>query len=659
MTVDTLRYDATGFSGSGKVRTPLLDRLATAGREFTFAHAQTVMTLPSHASILTGLYPYQHGIRDNSGFVLDRGIPTLASMLKQAGYATAAFVSAFPLDRRFGLDAGFDVYDDECQGFSARISTLAERPGEETIALAKAWWEGHRQGPRFLWVHLFAPHFPYEPREPFATRYRSAPYYGEAAMVDDQLGPLLGPLLDEGGSRTIVIFTSDHGEALGEHGERTHGIFAYESTLKVPLVIWAPGLVTAGKDDRLARHVDIVPTVLDLLGLQVASRLPGSTLLAPVPPGKDPGSYFETLTTYLNRGWAPLRGRIEGKTKAIELPIPELYELDKDPGEADDLAARQADLYRSIVARIPAEAKSAGRRGAPDADAVAKLKSLGYVVSTAPANGAGSLDASADPKRLVGIDREMEDAVDRFHKGDPAGGIRAIRALIARQPRMAPLYSHLATMYADSGRPGEAIDVLGKAVSLGIASESMKVNLARGLADQGKTQAAWDMVSGFAESSDPETQDALGIIAAKSGRPADAQAYFQKALALDPTYPSARVDLSVLYLNQGRYEEAKTALTQALRENSFLPDGWNAMGAILAKEGNLSGAVKAWERAVKLNPKLAIALYNLALASNKLGDYEKAASALERLVPLAPEKQRRQLEAMLQAVRQRARAKAS
>ena len=248
ITIDTLRADSLGFAGNRKVETPVLDRLAAQGRVFRNAHAHNVVTLPSHANVLTGLLPYQHGIRDNTGFRLDPSSPTLATLLKAGGYETAAFVGAFPVDSRFGLSRGFDVYDDRYpRGLSRLDFEMPERPASEVVPAALAWWNEKRSAPRFLWVHLYDPHAPYRPPAPFADRYRSNEYLGEVAATDAALAPLLDPLTSGAATPALVIVTSDHGEALGDHGEETHGLFAYEATLHVPLVVWFRGKVHPGR----------------------------------------------------------------------------------------------------------------------------------------------------------------------------------------------------------------------------------------------------------------------------------------------------------------------------------------------------------------------------------------------------------------------------
>ena len=311
ITIDTLRADAIGSYG-GAAATPNLDRLARTGTRFEFAHAHAVVTLPSHASILTGTYPFEHGIRDNAGYRLPDDARTVAGMLGAEGFATAAFVAAFPLDSQFGLDRGFDLYDDRFGHAEGPADfTIAERPAETVVAAARAWIE-QQPGRWFAWVHLYDPHAVYRPPPPFDQRYAASPYHGEVAYTDYALGPLLESAAAGGQRPTLAIVTADHGEALGDHGELTHGLFAYESTLRVPLILAQLPADRTSPADRTGlvsadpvRHVDIVPSILDALELPVPSSLPGRSLLGPSP-DTEPLSYFEAMSASQPRlGTAP------------------------------------------------------------------------------------------------------------------------------------------------------------------------------------------------------------------------------------------------------------------------------------------------------------------------------------------------------------------
>jgi len=351
VTIDTLRADSLGFAGNTRVKTPFLDSLAARGAVFRNAHAHNVITLPSHVNILTGLYPFQHSVRENSGFILDAKVPTLATMLKGAGYATAAFVGAFPLDRRFGLAHDFDTYDDNYGKGQATVDfVIQERRASAVLDAATAWWRANEGKKRFVWIHLYDPHAPYTPPEPFATEYRDREYLGEIAYVDSELQSKLAPLLaaDDG---ALVVVTGDHGEALGDHGELTHGLFAYESTLKIPLVVAGAG-VAHRSEDGYVRHVDIAPTILDRLGLPIPDSWEGQSLLAPT---RTRFTFHQTY--FLPNRFAVLYRRDEALFKFIATPQygkEELYDLTRDGGEVHNLVDEQKDLSALLREQVTA-----------------------------------------------------------------------------------------------------------------------------------------------------------------------------------------------------------------------------------------------------------------------------------------------------------------
>lgn len=652
ITIDTLRWDATGFSGEGKVKTPLIDELARQGVPCA-AHGHAVVTLPSHASILTGLYPYQHGIRDNAGFLLGKGPPTLAGLLQGAGYATGAFVSAFTLDRRYGLDRGFEVYDDEITGGGPRDFTVAERPGPVTLERALAWWNGAAARPRFLWVHLFEPHYPYEPAPPFASEYARQPYYGEAAAADAALRPLLDPLLEGKARPTLVVLTSDHGEALGDHGEMTHGLFAYEATLKVPLVIWAKGIVAPERIRQGARHIDIVPTVLDLLGIPIPGGLPGKSLFQTAPSHAGSDCYFEALSAFFNRGWAPLFGRLEESRKAIDLPLPELYDLAADPGETRNLMASEEGTHRKLVSVLPARETllpESGRKRIQDED-LRRLASLGYA-----AGDAGGVDraftAEDDPKNLVEYERKIDEALTSYRGGNHPRAIQLLQEVIAARPRMGVAYLHLSYFLNDQGRVREAVTVLEKALRAGCAGESLRRKLALGQVRLGQAEKAWEVLSADRDSADPDTLAALGRIAATLGRVEEARGFFDRALVMDPTFPTVLADRGILQLGLGDEAAARSNIDQALAQDPGLAEAWNARGVLLARQGHHAEALAAWERALQADPQLSDALFNVALTAGKLGDHRRAEEALRRYIPLAEGEERVRAEDLLTRLRE-------
>ncbi len=448
ITIDTLRADAPSCYG-GPAATPALDRLASEGVRFDFAHSQAVMTLPAHASILTGEYPFQHGLRDNSGYRLPAGARTVAALLKQAGYATGAFVAAFPVHSRFGLNAGFDVYDDRFGDEHATEFDMPERPATAVVPLARSWIAARGGTPWFAWVHVFDPHAPYRPPAPFDAQYASQPYYGEVAAADAALAPLLDDVR-RSGRPTLVILTGDHGEGLGEHGELAHGIFAYESTLRVPLIIAEVGGGRAARGGEVssvaARHVDILPTILDAIGKQAPADLAGRTLLpaAERREGAAPRTnYFEAMSGMLDHGWAPLTGVISGREKFIDLPIAERYQLEADPREASNLAGRQPEQDRTLAASLKAFGSTPpGKRVAEEPEAAARLRALGYVAGNARAKPAYT--ESDDPKRLVELDAAIHKAMEASAAGRVDEAKRIYRQVIERRPTMAIAWRHLA-----------------------------------------------------------------------------------------------------------------------------------------------------------------------------------------------------------------------
>ena len=376
VTIDTLRFDRVGAYGSSLGLTPTLDRLAREGQRAVTAYAHVPMTLPSHATLMTGMYPFTNGVRDNGSFHLDRDKPTLAKSLEAAGYRTGAFVGAFVLDARFGLNNGFDAYDDRMNG-TGGTPEVVQRPAEQVLAAAADWILGSAVSPKpsalsnpsslspqpfFGWIHLYDPHEPYAPPEPYRSRYASDPYAGEVAYADAALGAFLDRLQAAGAlARTLIVVASDHGESLGEHGERTHGLFAYDATLRVPLILRAPTAIAPGMFNGLSRLIDVTPTILDLVGVQQPGGMDGRSLRSAIEgqPAADRPSYFEALNANLTRNWAPLKGVVvngPNRLKLVDLPIPELYELDTDPGESRNLVAGAdtgtVNPYRRLLARL-------------------------------------------------------------------------------------------------------------------------------------------------------------------------------------------------------------------------------------------------------------------------------------------------------------------
>jgi len=642
ITIDTLRADALGCYGNTAVETPWIDRLAAGGVRFEQVHAQNVVTLPSHANILSGRYPLDHGVRDNSGFRFPAGVDTLATILKRAGYATGAFVSAFPLDSRFGLDRGFDVYDDRLGDPEARTAFLMpERPGARTVEEARKWRAAQGQVPTFTWIHLYEPHFPYVPPEPFASRYAASPYHGEVAYTDSLLAPVLEPLLRAGKEgRTLVVFTSDHGEGLGEHGEKTHGIFAYETTLRVPLILFAPRLFAPRVAAPRVRHVDILPTVLDALALEVPRDATGRSLLA-LASGRraeTAPSYFEALSSSVNRGWAPLTGLAQDRFKLIDLPIPELYDLDADPHETRNLAAtetRTLDAIRAQLARLRGGDRGTAR-GPEDAETRERLRSLGYASATAPAKARYTEDD--DPKRLIGLDTAIQDVVTLYQGGDIPAALARVQEVLRQRPDMPLALQHLAYLQRQSGDLGAAVTTLKRALALNPEDTDTAALLGAYLNEVGRPREAAAVLAVYAERKSPELDVlmARGAALAGIGQTAEANATFERALAIDPSNAAAKANLGTVSLGVRDYPRARTLLEEALALDPDVSRAHNALGVIAAETGHPDEAITHWKRAVELNPREWDTLFNLGKLLRREGREAEALPYVELFVRTAP-----------------------
>jgi arylsulfatase A-like enzyme/Tfp pilus assembly protein PilF len=668
VTIDTLRADALGCYG-GPAATPALDRLAREGVRFDFAHAHAVVTLPSHASILTGRYPFEHGLRDNSGYRLPAGSHTAATVLKQGGYATAAFVAGFPLHSRFGLNQGFDVYDDRFGDTRAPADfDMPERPASVVVPLARAWIAERSSGsggsgrsaspkplapsadtPWFVWLHLFDPHTPYRPPPPFDATYASRPYYGEVAAVDAALAPLLDDL--RASTRpTLVIVTADHGEALGDHGEQSHGLFAYESTLRVPLIVAqvAPLKGAPGEKSRArlqgevsnvsARHVDILPTILDAVGQPPLSELPGRSLLpAAERAARTPRpSYFEAMSGMLNRGWAPLSGIVLDREKFIDLPIPERYDLATDPAEATNLAGRTPAQDRTLAASLAAfRAPAPGQRIAESPDAAARLRSLGYLSGSTPAKTRYTTED--DPKRLVELDRTIHDAVAAFGAGRPADAVRLYQGVIERRPDMAIAYRHLAFVEARLGNVAAAIDVLQQAIAKGITDVRLIAQLGETLVDAGRLEQGIQLLEPLVRQPNADLQalNALGIAYASARRHDDARRVFERVLTVDPGSPVPLENLGMLALERGDLATARTRFEEAIAVDPQSSRAYAGVGLVALRQGSRAAAIEAWTRAVQLEPRNFDALYNLAVTLAR-DDRAAARPYLEQFLKTAP-----------------------
>jgi len=643
VSIDTLRADALGAYGNARARTPWIDRLAREGVRFDAAHAHNVVTLPSHVNLLTGHYPFEHGVRDNSGFRVAPDTRTLASLLKPHGFRTAGFVSAFVLDERFGLANGFDRWDARVAGGEwSRAFVIPERPGPATVGEALRWLASG-SGQSFSFVHLYEPHAPYEPPPAFAAGV-SHPYHGEVAAADAALEPLLRPLLDQGRSgHTLVLLTSDHGESLGEHGEATHGVFGYEATLHVPLVIYAPSLFRPRVVKEAVRHVDILPTVLDVLGIQVPAGLPGRSLLALLAgreAGVTPPSYFEALSTSINRRWAPLRGLRDGALKYVELPLPELYDLLADPGETRNLASsRPQDLERSSARLGELRARDRGVKPAvEDAETLERLRALGYVASARAAPPRDRYTEDDDPKRLIDLDAKTNHMLTLYREGRIEEAIALGREVIARRPDMDLAHMQIAYLERARGDMKAAIAAARQAVELRPADAESAALLAVYLTEAGRARDAADFLAPWLKRTDDDLDvlNALGVALATAGRPREALEVLARARRAHPTNTQVLVNIGTVYLMGDDLVHARQGFEAALDIDPGVARAQNSLGVIAAREGRMPEAVERWKRAVALNPEDYQTLFNLGSELWRAGRREEARPYLEAYLREAP-----------------------
>ena len=640
ITIDTLRFDAVGFDGNTRGTTPNLDRFAGEGRVFTKAHSHNVITLPSHTNILTGMLPYQHGVRENAGFRLSPKVPTAATRLKTKGYATGAFVGAYVLDSRYGLGHDFDVYDELYRHLDEQFEfEIQQAAAEDVVKAALDWYREQAGKPRFLWVHVYDPHAPYAPPKSYEERFSDDFYLGEVAYTDASLAKLLNEVRNVQPT-PLVIVTADHGEARGSHGELTHGLFCYEATLHVPLFAWCPGLVAPGRDDVPARHIDILPTILDAVGVPASSELTGQSLLPGDRKEAEAGSYFEALSAAFNRGWAPLRGLASGGNKYIDLPIPELYDLPKDPGEEKNLisaGAEAPDALRRLRKRFLELPSAPTERGNIGSEEAAKLKSLGYLTGSDEMKT--TYGPADDPKTLIGVDQTLHTINELCERGKCKEALPIARKVVAENPKMKLGYLHLAmTQRCLNDLPG-VLRAFEQAVANGAGGESVDRQRAMLLSELGRPKDALAVLRPYRESEEPETLNALGIALADSGRPADALPVYARVIELDPSNSTAYQNTGMSLLMLNRDDEARQNLEAAIRLGKRHARAWNALGVAWMRLGDPRKAIEAWKTTLQMNPEQYDALYNIGRVAGQIGDWKTARSALEQFVNTAPPKQ--------------------
>lgn len=630
VTLDTTRADRLGCYGYIGGKTPNLDALAAAGVLFQNVYAQVPLTLPSHCSIMTGLTPLSHGVHNNGGYVLSLERTTLAEMLKARGFRTAAFVASFSVDSRFGLDQGFDVYDDSFEAGQAFKPVNSERRADAVAALFSAWLDGQAGEPFFAWVHFFDPHLPYRPPAPYDREFAGNPYDGEVAFMDEAVGTVVAKLREKNLlGRTLVVLAGDHGEAFGEKVETGHGVFLYDQTLKVPLIMCAPGHLAGGRVvPSRVRLTDIVPTVLDMVGLPVPGQVEGESLvpLAGGKKGRDRETYIETFYPRENYGWSELVGLVSGDWKYIRAPKPELYNLRTDPAEtrneAGSAGGTAADLGRKLEGLVM---KSAGVAAGPGraltAEEQERLRSLGYVNFS----GGGAASSTADPKDKLDVLKLAQLAEGFELEGRYAEAKDAYARLLELVPDSPASYVNLALSEARLQKFDEAIATLRLGTERMPDSAVLRVRLGHTYLVTGRPAealASMDRVIAL----EPRNVDAYTAAASALdalGRKAEARRYLEKAIAVEPENKFLRTSLAMNLAsagNVGQAIEVYKALVadypgdQVLRQH---------LGVAYGVAGDYADAIASFKQAIALNPT-PTAYLNIAVASKRAGDIAEA-----------------------------------
>jgi choline-sulfatase len=656
VTLDTTRADRIGAYGARDVETPTFDALARSGVLFEQAASVAPLTLPAHSSLFTGRFPPEHGVRDNGGFFLGPEQLTLAEVLKARGYRTGAFVGAYVLDAKWGLNQGFDTYVDDFDLTKTRGVSLGaiQRPGNEVVDKALPWIQQSAATPFFAWIHLYDAHSPYRPPEPFESRYRGHPYNGEIAFADSQVGRVVSQLQSSGlFDRTVVVVIGDHGESLGDHGESAHGFFIYESVTHVPLVIRAPFALTAQRRvSDPVRSVDVMPTVLDLLGVPQPRAMSGVSLVSLMTGAKRElglDTYTEAMYPLHHYGWSDLRALRSGRYKVIDSPRPELYDLDRDPQEATNIFAERQALGDRMIAQLRTMegtfAKTTASLPAVDVDPEARerLAALGYVGSFV-ASASDPRTNRADPKDKISLFNKLGTATEMSKdrdQGDEASFrsvIAILNEVVREDPAVIDAWFMLGTQYLQHGEPRRAIDYYKRTLSLKPDYDLAVINLAQAYRRLGDDDAA---LAGFEryltiDPKAPFVRYQIGEIWLDRGDLAKAEEQFRRALEIDPHVASAKNALGVIALQRGDPASAERLVREAIATKADVRLAHFNLALLAESRGDVRQAEREYLEELKLHPESYKAAFNLSRLYEQVGDREGQVAALEQSLQSNP-----------------------
>ncbi len=635
ISIDTTRADSIGIYGNQQVRTPNIDALGRSGIVFKNAIAHVPLTLPSHASLLTGLLPAKHGIRDNHGYRLNPTVATLPSLLQSKGYKTAGFVSSIVLDHRFGLSNGFEFYDDFIQyGAQDSNNPQNERLADTTASEAINWLSSNQQSSFFLFIHFYDPHARYNPPEPYRSNY-SNQYLGEIAYVDEQIGKIIKSL-DAVRNRTIILITADHGEGLGDHDELGHGLFLYDSTIQIPFVMAGPS-ITSGKEIlQQVQLIDVAPTLLELAGSEKPQGLDGRSLV-PMLSGKSLGEVPAILETHypLGIGWSPLHSARTTEWKVIDAPQPEVYNLKADPHEKTNIQEINNQAVRSIADKLQKYKKiqPPAQDTKMDPALEENLRSLGYLSGTTkPKN----LENLPDPKSKIEVWKLYERSTFLSMEGKQNEAIELLERA-SQMDASNPVLLDTLGQFVIKENPEKAVQYWQKALQLTPEDNKIHHRLALGFKRIGDIEKSI-VEEKLALQIDPEMQEALvnlGETLTVSGRPQEAIPYLQKSLELDPRNAAAAYELGNTYRNLGNLVGASEQFERAIQFNPSLAHPYYSLAILKGQQGDLSGAEELLRKALEKNPNFAEAYYNLGIILERMGRTDESKQAYQNFITYA------------------------
>jgi arylsulfatase A-like enzyme/tetratricopeptide (TPR) repeat protein len=650
VTFDTTRWDHVGYASGRQGLTPNLDALAERGTWFSSAIASAPITLPSHATILTGTEPYRHGVRNNGTYVLTDNATTLAECLADRGYRTHAIVSAFVLDGRFGLDQGFSSYDDDLSE-AAKESVFMSReiPAERTADKAVSWLRDSRDmaEPFLLWVHFFDPHAAYVAPPDTLARFPGEPYAAEIAYADAMLGRIIAELEHQGMvDSTLIVFLSDHGESLGEHGESTHGIFVYDATMRVPLLMAGPGVASGRRVSPPVRTVDVMPTILDLVGAPIPVDINGASL-RPVMAGDadTPVAYVESFMPRLNYGWSELRGLRSATHKVVRAPRPEAFDLIRDPDETtnlfDSIGDPPADVRALLEELDSLETEDpffVGAHGEAVIDESTRqaLEALGY----SRAEPVPGTPEAADPKDRISEFETLRTARGLIDEQRLVDARAVLIELVERSPRNLDATLALAHVHEELDDPEQALAAYGHALSINPSHRHAVAATARLLAAGGRIESAETLLTeSLAASPDSlELHTELGRLYEKDGEPDRAEASFSRALEIDPTAAEAALGLARCLERRAETALAFEVIARAYDYNRNNPEIVERLALLYQLRGDHETSIGLFGRLTVLEPGNPSAWNNLAAQLARARRYPEAAEAAQRAYSLEPDR---------------------